>query len=53
MLGTVIGLAIPAVLLNGLVIIGINEYWQDVAIGLVLVAAVYLDQFRRRLRERA
>lgn len=53
MLGTVIGVAIPAVLLNGLVIIGLNQYWQDVAIGLVLAAAVYLDQFRRRLRERA
>lgn len=52
MLGTFIGLAIPAVLLSGLIIIGINEYWQDVAIGAVLVAAVYLDQFRRRLRER-
>jgi ribose transport system permease protein len=53
MAGTVIGLAIPAVLLTGLVIIGLNQYWQDVAIGLVLAAAVYLDQFRRRLRERA
>jgi ribose transport system permease protein len=53
MFGTVIGLAIPAVLLNGLVIIGLNQYWQDVAIGVVLAAAVYLDQFRRRLRERA
>jgi ribose transport system permease protein len=53
MLGTVLGLAIPAVLLTGLVIIGLNQYWQDVAIGLVLAAAVYLDQFRRRLRERA
>ena len=52
MLGTVIGLAIPAVLESGLVIIGINQYWQDVAIGVVLAAAVYVDQFRRRLRER-
>jgi ribose transport system permease protein len=53
MLGTVIGLAISAVLLDGLVIIGVNQYWQDVAIGAVLVAAVYLDQFRRRLQQRA
>jgi len=53
MLGTVIGLAIPAVLASGLVIIQINQYWQQVAIGVVLVAAVYVDQFRRRLRERA
>jgi ribose transport system permease protein len=52
MLGTVIGLFIPEVLLTGLVILTINQYWQDVAIGVVLVAAVYLDQFRRRLRER-
>lgn len=53
MLGSVIGLAIPAVLLTGLTIIGLNTYWQDVAIGAVLVAAVSLDQFRHRLRERA
>jgi ribose transport system permease protein len=51
-LGTVIGVFIPAVLLDGLVILTINQYWQDVAIGVVLAAAVYLDQFRRRLRER-
>jgi ribose transport system permease protein len=30
----------------------VQQYWQDVAIGIVLVAAVYLDQFRRRGRER-
>jgi ribose transport system permease protein len=53
MLGTVIGLFIPAVLQSGLEIIHVNEYWQYVAIGAVLVAAVYLDQFRRRLRERS
>jgi ribose transport system permease protein len=52
MLGTVIGVFIPEVLLTGLVILTINQYWQDVAIGVVLAAAVYLDQFRRRLRER-
>lgn len=52
MLGSVIGLAIPAALLTGLNIIGLNEYWQDVATGLVLVLAVGLDQFRHRLRER-
>ncbi len=53
MLGTFIGLAFSTVLLEGLVIIGVNQYWQEVAIGIALVAAVYLDQFRRRLRQRA
>jgi ribose transport system permease protein len=53
MLGTFIGIFIPQVLNSGLEIIGLNQYWQQVAIGVVLVAAVYLDQFRRRLRDRA
>ncbi|MFI9102106.1 ABC transporter permease [Streptomyces fildesensis] len=51
-LGTVIGVFIPAVLTTGLIIIGVQQYWQDVAIGVVLVLAVYLDQFRRRSRDR-
>jgi ribose transport system permease protein len=46
--GTVVGALIPAVLSNGLVILGVSSFWQDVAVGVVLVAAVYLDQLRRR-----
>jgi ribose transport system permease protein len=53
MFGTLLGVFIPAMLLTGLVILAVNQYWQYVAIGLVLGAAVYLDQFRRRLRERS
>jgi ribose transport system permease protein len=53
MIGTLIGIFIPQVLNTGLEIAGVNEYWQQVAIGLILVGAVYLDRFRRRLRERA
>jgi ribose transport system permease protein len=50
--GTVIGVFIPAVLNSGLVILGVQTYWQSVAVGAVLVAAVYVDQLRRRTRER-
>ncbi len=50
--GTVIGVFIPAVLNSGLVILGVQTYWQSVAVGAVLVAAVYVDQLRRRSRER-
>jgi ribose transport system permease protein len=53
MLGTFIGIFIPQVLNSGLEILQVNEYWQQVAVGIVLVAAVYLDQFRRRLQERS
>jgi len=50
--GTVIGVFIPAVLNSGLVILGVQTYWQSVAVGAVLIAAVYVDQIRRRSRER-
>jgi ribose transport system permease protein len=53
MFGTFIGVFIPALLLNGLVILSVNQYWQYILIGVVLAAAVYLDQFRRRLQQRA
>ena len=45
--GTVVGLFIPAVLQNGFVIIGVQPFWQQVAVGAVLIAAVYVDQRRR------
>jgi ribose transport system permease protein len=53
MLGTFFGTFIPVMLAAGLIIIGVNQYWQYILTGLVLGAAVYLDQIRRRLRERA
>jgi ribose transport system permease protein len=45
--GSVIGLFIPATLQNGFVIIGIQPFWQQVVVGAVLIAAVYVDQQRR------
>ncbi len=51
-IGTLIGVWIPAVLKNGFVIIGVQTYWQDVAVGLVLIVAVWFDQMRRRSRDR-
>jgi ribose transport system permease protein len=51
-IGTVIGVFIPAVLQNGFVIIGVQPFWQSVAVGAVLIAAVYFDQYRRRSRGR-
>lgn len=45
--GTVVGLFIPAVLQNGFVIVGVQPFWQQVAVGAVLITAVYVDQRRR------
>lgn len=47
MLGTMVGLFIPAVLQSGFVIIGVSPYWQTAAVGAILIAAVYVDQQRR------
>lgn len=50
--GTVVGVFIPIILLNGFVIMGIPPFWQTVAMGAVLIAAVWIDQLKRQLRNR-
>jgi ribose transport system permease protein len=45
--GSIVGLFIPATLLDGFVIIGIQPFWQEVVVGAVLITAVYVDQQRR------
>jgi ribose transport system permease protein len=51
-LGTVVGIFIPSVLNNGFIVTNVQPFWQEVAIGLILIAAVYLDQLKRWRRER-
>ncbi|MFC9998717.1 ABC transporter permease [Nocardia sp. NPDC127526] len=51
-LGTVIGVFIPSVLRKGFVIVGVPVFWQPIAVSVVLVAAVWFDQIRRRSRDR-
>jgi ribose transport system permease protein len=50
--GSVVGVFIPVVLQNGFVVLGLSPFWQQVAVGAVLIAAVYADQLRRRARQR-
>ena len=49
-LGTVIGVFIPAVLKKGFDIIHVQDFWQMIAVGAVLIAAVWFDQRRRKRR---
>jgi len=37
---------------NGFVIRGVQPFWQEVAIGIVLILAVFIDQRRRSAEER-
>jgi ribose transport system permease protein len=50
--GSLVGTFIPAVLRNGFIIAGVQAFWQEVAIGIVLLLAVYIDQRRRSAEER-
>lgn len=48
--GTLIGAAILGVLVNGLNLLGVSTYYQDLAIGVVILIAVIVDQLLRRKR---
>lgn len=45
--GSLIGVAIVGVLQSGLIMVGMPSYIQWIATGLILLAAVYIDQLRK------
>ena len=47
--GTLIGAFVIGFLSDGLVIVGVSTFWQMVIKGLVIIAAVALDQFQQNL----
>jgi ribose transport system permease protein len=49
--GTAIGVLIPGVVNDGLIILGVQQFWLFVAVGAVLIVAVFFDQLRRRVRD--
>ena len=50
-IGTVIGALIIAVIQFGLVFINVEPFWQFVAVGVVIVISVMVDQSQKRLTE--
>lgn len=50
-LGTLVGAVFMATLTNGLIILNVSSFWQQVLMGAVLLGAVGLDQYRKRLSE--
>jgi predicted ABC-type sugar transport system permease subunit len=44
-----IGALIETTIRNGLNLLGVNAFWQYVVNGAVIIAAVAVDQWRRRL----
>jgi erythritol transport system permease protein len=50
--GTIVGALVIGVLTNGLVLLGVQEFWKKVITGLVIILAVVLDQLQERLQQR-
>ena len=48
-IGTVIGALIIAIIQNGLIFLGINPFWQCIAVGSVIILAVLVDQTKKQL----
>ncbi len=48
--GTVLAVILLGVLQNGLTILSVNSFWQDIAQGALLIIAVVIQQRRRGLR---
>ncbi|WP_157682746.1 ABC transporter permease [Nocardioides scoriae] len=51
-LGAAIGAAITGVLQIGLILAGVESFWQTVVIGVIILLAVYADQTRSRVAAR-
>jgi erythritol transport system permease protein len=51
--GSIIGAFVIGVLGDGMVLMGISEFWQTVIKGVVIIGAVAIDQFQQQLQERA
>ena len=47
--GTLIGALIVGVFRNGLALSGLDVVWQEITVGLLIIIAVTLDQWIRRL----
>jgi ribose transport system permease protein len=48
--GTILAVILLGVLTNGLTVVGVNSFWQDVAQGSLLIAAVVIQQRRGGVR---
>ncbi|OHC44042.1 MAG: sugar ABC transporter permease [Rhodobacteraceae bacterium GWE1_64_9] len=50
--GTIVGAFVIGVLSDGLVMMGVSSFWQTVIKGLVIIAAVVVDQAQQKLQAR-
>jgi ribose transport system permease protein len=49
-LGVLLGAAVMQMVRNGLVLLGFSVYWQTAALGIMILAFILLDHWRRQIR---
>jgi len=47
-LGTAAGALLTTVISNGMVLMKISAYWQNLVVGIIIILAVGIDQYRRK-----
>jgi erythritol transport system permease protein len=52
-LGTLVGAFVIGFLADGLVMMGVSEFWQMVIKGIVIIVAVIIDQMQNRMQQKA
>jgi simple sugar transport system permease protein len=51
--GTILGVALLAILQNGLVLVGVSSYWSQLFVGLIILIAVSITAWSERRRRQA
>jgi erythritol transport system permease protein len=51
--GSIIGAFVLGVLWNGMVLLGVSDFWQTVITGAVIILAIVIDQLQRRVERAA
>jgi len=46
--GTLVGVLIMGFIRNGLNLLNVSVFWQEVAIGVIIISAAFVDVLRRR-----
>lgn len=50
--GTIVGAFVIGVINDGMIMIGVSEFWQKVIKGIIIVLAVIIDQYQAKLQAR-
>ena len=50
-IGALFGAIIIGIINNGMIMIGFDSYWQLVAKGAIIIAAVWIDNYRKRIKK--